>query len=85
MIALKSIYTARKPQYVWFMYKLKILVVLGFVFTLVNCGIRGAPIPPKDPEIYYDNYQSDVIKKEKENEQKSKFRRGYSPSDAIQK
>lgn len=52
---------------------------------LGGCGIRGAPIPPRDPNLYYNDYQSDLIKKEKEDEQKSKFRRRYSPSNSIQK
>jgi hypothetical protein len=64
---------------------MKSVVLLVFLFGSLGCGIRGAPIPPKDPELYYNDYQSDVLKKEREDEQKSKFRRPYSPSDSIQK
>lgn len=60
---------------------LAVILILG----LMGCGIRGAPIPPRDPNLYYNNYQTDVLKKEKEDEQKSKFRRSYSPGDAVKK
>jgi hypothetical protein len=62
-------------------FSLIVVLILG----LMGCGIRGAPIPPKDPELYYNDYQADVLKKEREDEQKSKFRRRYSPSDTLQK
>lgn len=58
--------------------------ILMLILNLIGCGIRGAPIPPKDPNIYFNDYQEDVLKKEKEDEQKNKFRRRYSPSDTIQ-
>lgn len=62
-----------------------LLYVLGLLVGGLSCGIRGAPIPPRDPNLYYNDYQTDVLKKEKENEQKNKFRRRYSPSDTLQK
>ncbi len=64
---------------------MKTTLIIFFILGLMGCGIRGAPIPPKDPNLYFNSYQEDVLKKEKEDEQKSKFRRRYSPSNSIQK
>lgn len=64
---------------------MKLVLILLGILGLFGCGIRGAPIPPKDPDIFFNDYQDDVLKKEKEDEQKSKFRRRYSPSDSVQK
>lgn len=68
------------------MKRLKLLLLtVSLLFSGISCGIRGAPVPPRDPHLYYNDYQADVLKKERENEQKNKFRRSYSPSNTIQK
>ncbi len=61
-----------------------LVYLIVFLFAGLSCGIRGAPVPPRDPNLYYNDYQTDVIKKEREDEQKNKFRRRYSPSDTLQ-
>jgi hypothetical protein len=63
---------------------LSLTISLGiFLFLELACGIRGAPIPPKDPNLFFNDYQEDLIKKDKENEQKNKFRRSYSPNNTV--
>ena len=62
-----------------------VVLTIAVITGLAACGIRGAPIPPRDPNLYYNDYQKDVLKKEREDEQKNKFRRRYSPGDSIQK
>lgn len=59
-------------------------LVTLLVASLIGCGIRGAPIPPTKPNLYNQSYQEYIEKKESENEQKNKFRSGYSPNNTVQ-
>lgn len=61
----------------------KTIMILCFLGGLMGCGIRGAPIPPTKPNLYNQSYQEYADKKEKEDEQKNKFRGGDRPSHSL--
>lgn len=60
-----------------------ISIVLLSLNCLMGCGIRGAPIPPSKPNLYNQSYQEYMNEKEKEDEQKNKFRSGNSTYNSL--
>lgn len=63
----------------------QILFCLLLTTIFFGCGIRGAPVPPSNPNLFYKNYNEDLKEKEQKSEEENKFRRRYSPDNTIQK